>query len=136
MRKSLFLFSVCLALVLAGCSRSEPKETIRIVQPAPVKGQNSAEAWEIRYDSWATDADRDLTREIRQALVEDPDNKAESTVALAESIAIDANNGAVTLRGSGAYTLTAEEWQIVGRRVKAVKGVKSVEVQSRVAPGE
>ncbi len=130
MRKFSIFFLLCFAPVLVSCSKKEPKERIKITQPSPEKGK-SAETWDIRHDTWASDADRDLVREIREALVEDSE-----TVPFAEAVAIEANNGSIVLRGSGAYTLTFEEWQTVGRRVRSVKGVKSVEVKSRVAPTE
>ncbi|HEY3132977.1 MAG TPA: hypothetical protein VGL91_26235 [Acidobacteriota bacterium] len=126
MHKFSSLSLLCFALVLVSCSKSSPQEGIKITQPAPEKGK-TAESWEIRHDTWASDADRDLVREIREFLVEDSE-----TVPLAEAVAIEANNGSIVLRGSGAYTLTFEEWQTVGRRVKSIQGVKNVEVNSRI----
>lgn len=128
MRKSLiipFLF----ALALTACSNSgrETAERIKMTQPAPAKGQ-TADAWDIVHDSWAGDADRDLVRDARQALAEDPE-----TVAFAEAVGIESAGGSIVLRGSGAYTLNMQEWQTVGRRVKAVRGVKAVEIKSRVS---
>lgn len=130
MRKS-FLLLFLFALVFIGCSRSsEPGEVIKITPPAPEKGK-TAVSWEIARDSWADEADRDLVREIRQALTEDGE-----TVPFAEGVAIEASNGSIVLRGSGAYVMTMKEWQTVGRRAKAAKGVKSIEIKSRVAAGE
>ena len=127
MRKS-FLVSFLFVLVFTACSQSsEPGEVIKITPPAPEKGK-TAVSWEIVHDSWADEADRDLVREIRQALTEDPE-----TVAFAEGVAIEASDGSIVLRGSGAYVMTVKEWQTVGRRAKAVKGVKSLEIKSRVA---
>lgn len=122
------LLSLSCVIVLAACSTGEPgEERIKITQPAPEKGKE-AESWAILQDAWTSDVDRDLVRVVRQALVDDA-----STVPLAEAVAIEANAGAVVLHGSGAYTLTADEWQTVGRRAKQVNGVKSVEIRSRVA---
>ena len=128
MRKS-FLLVFLFTLVLSACSRSsEPGEVIKITPPVPEKGK-SAVSWEIVRDSWADEADRDLVREIRQALTEDAE-----TVPFADGVAIDASNGSIVLRGSGAYVMTLKEWQTVGRRAKGVRGVKSIEIKSRVAP--
>ena len=130
MRKFWSLSLLCFVVVVVSCSKDSPQEKIKITQPAPEKGK-TAESWDIRRDAWASDADRDLVREIREALVEDSE-----TVPLAEAVAIEATNGSIVLHGSGAYTLTFEQWQTVGRQVKSVKGVKGVEVQSRVSPAE
>ena len=130
MRKS-FLVSLLFALVFTACSRSsEPGEVIKITPPVPEKGKTIV-SWEIVRDSWADEADRDLVREIRQALTE-----GQETVAFAEGVAIEAADGSIVLRGSGAYVMTRKEWQTVGRRAKAVKGVKSIEIESLVAAGE
>src|SRR5687767_15868188 len=108
MKKMLGL-SMIFALALAACSRQDAaQEQIKITEPAPVSGQEVS--WDILFDKWASDTDRDLVRDVRQALVGDPE-----TVPLAEAVAIEANGGAVTLRGSGAYVLNMEEWQVVGR---------------------
>ncbi|HEY2930444.1 MAG TPA: BON domain-containing protein [Acidobacteriota bacterium] len=129
MRKTLFLF-ISSVVFLPACSGGEqPKERVKIKQPAPQKGKT--ETWQIQHDLWVTDSDRDLAREIRQVLIDDAE-----TVPFAEAVAIEVNNGAVVLRGSGAYTLADAEWQSVGRRAKSVKGVKSVEVKSRVDAAE
>ncbi|MBI4455596.1 MAG: hypothetical protein HY644_06830 [Acidobacteria bacterium] len=122
-----FLVSVFFTLVFAACAKIEPKEKIKITQPPLKKGEN-VRSWEILHDSWASDADRDLVRRVRQALVEDTD-----TTAFAEAVAIQANNGSIVLRGSGTYALTVDEWQMAGRRAKSVKGVKNIEVISRFA---
>ncbi|MBI2821371.1 MAG: hypothetical protein HYX74_04050 [Acidobacteria bacterium] len=127
--KKFFVLSFLCALTFTACSRSrEAEEIIKVTQPAPEKGERAA-SWEIVHDSWASDADRDLVRDVRQALVQDPD-----VVPLSESVAIEASDGAIVLRGSGAYTLTMREWQAVGRRVKSVEGVRSVEIKSWVEP--
>jgi hypothetical protein len=128
MRKNFILCCVAgAALIACSSGKSETKERIKITQPAPVKGQK-ANAWDMLHDSWGSDADRDLARDVRQALTEDPD-----VVPFADAVAAEVSGGSVVLRGSGAYTLNLDEWQTVGRRVKAVKGVKSVEIKSRVS---
>lgn len=128
MRKRYLLF-FAVGFTLAACSgsRSEPKERIKMTQPAPAKGQ-SPNAWDMLRDSWTSDTDRDLARDVRQALTEDPD-----VVPFADAVALEVSSGSIVLRGSGAYTLNGDEWQAVGRRVKATKGVKSVEIKSRIA---
>ena len=125
--KRLLVFCLLGALGAGACSRSEPsKERIKITQPAPGKGKG-AESWDIAFDAWASDADRDLVRDVRKTLVGEGE-----TAPFAEAIAIQINAGVVILHGSGAYTLNMEEWQTVGRLVKSVKGVRTVEIVAAV----
>ena len=125
MKKVLLMLAVA-SFAAVSCSRQEAvQEPIKVTQPEPAKGQ--VEAWEIVQDSWSSESDRDLVREARQALVVNAE-----TVSFAEAVAIEANGGAIVLRGSGPYLMNMEEWQAVGHVVKGLKGVKSVEIKSKV----
>ena len=124
MKKQLFaLSSLCLALV--ACDNMQPGN-----KPADNTGRNVRDRSDQAItpgDQSETEADRTITQRARQALMED-----DSLSTNAKNIKIMTINGVVTLRG--VVNNDRERTEIV-RKIRAVAGVRNLENQLEIAPG-
>ncbi len=122
MKKHFFLLSA-LCLIFVGCEQNTPRadNTARNVQ-------DRREGVLTPMDQSENEVDRGITQKLRQALMDD-----DSLSINAKNVKIITTNGVVTLRG----TVNSErEKNEIGKKAKAVAGVKSVDNQLEIVRSE
>lgn len=107
MKKHLFLLSAVIGLASFGAITAELSTS--------VKAESTTDL---------TDADRDLVRDARQALINDT-----TLSKYAQSIRVSAHNGTVTLQG---YVASEKEKNSVTNTLKQVHGVENIDNQLKV----
>ena len=114
MKKQLFFLS-SMCLMLTSCQNmNESPEKARNAQDRMIEAEN--------------ETDRGITQKIRQSLMDD-----DSLSINAKNVKIITTNGVVTLRGT---VNNEREKNEIGRKTKAVSGVKSVDNQLEIVRSE
>lgn len=129
---SLSLLPILMLALIVGCSRTDRRtadETKR--SAATTDAENTARNERDRSketmtptDQSESEADREITRNIRQAIVKD-----DSLSTTAKNVKIVTSNGVVTLRGP---VKNEREKTEIAAKVKQVTGVRNVDNQLEV----